>query len=76
MDLALVHTCVAHRSRRCFRGRLDGGSAGLRWGCKSLSDRASRAIGDLVDVASSKDVAEVTATGLDDDVRRALEVKE
>jgi hypothetical protein len=76
VDLALVHTCVAHGSGRCFRSWLDGGSAGFRWRCKSLSNRASRAIGDLVDVASCENVAEVAATRLDDDVGRTLEVKE
>ena len=77
MNLSLVHTGVAHGSRRCFGGWFDDvRSAGLRWRCKSLSDRASRAIGDLVDIAGSKNVAQVAAAGLDDDVGRTLEVEE
>lgn len=76
MDLALVHAGVAHGSRRSLGRCGNGVSTSLCWRCKSLCDRAGRAIGDLVDIASGEDVADVSATRLDDDVGRTLEVEE
>ena len=76
VDFAVVHAGVAHSSRRSLGGRGDGVGASLCWRCKSLCDRAGRAVGNLVDVASGKDVADVSTTRLDDDVGRALEVEE
>ena len=76
MDLALVHAGVAHSSRRSLGRCGDGVGTSLCWRCESLCDGAGRAVGDLVDVASGKDVADVSATRLDDDVGRTLEVKE
>ena len=76
MDLALVHAGVAHSSRRSLGRCGDGVGTSLCWRCECLSDRTGRAIGDLVDIASGEDVADVSTTRLDDDVGRALEVKE
>ena len=76
VDLALVHAGVAHGSGRCLGRLSDGGSSGLCWRCEGFGDRASRAIGDLVDIASGEDVANVSTTRLDDDVGRTLEVEE
>lgn len=76
MDLALVYAGVAHGSRRRF-GRLgDGDGSSLCGRCEGLGDRASRAIGDLVDVARGENVGKTATTRLDDDVGRALEVEE
>ena len=76
MDLALVHAGVAHSSRGSLNRCGDGAGTGLCWRCESLCDGAGRAVGDLVDIASGEDVADVSTTRLDDDVGRALEVKE
>lgn len=76
MDLSVVHAGVAHSSRRSLGRRGDGVGASLCWRCESLCDRAGRAVGNLIDVASGKDVADVSTTRLDDDVGRALEVEE
>jgi hypothetical protein len=76
LDFALVNAGVAHGGGRCFGRCGNRGGSGLCWRCEGFSDRARRAIGDLVDVASGEDIAETTATRLDDDVGRALEVKE
>lgn len=76
VDLALVHAGVAHGSGRCFGRLCDSGSSSLCWRCEGFRDRAGRAIGDLVDIASGEDVTNVATTRLDDDVGRALEMKE
>lgn len=76
MDLALVHAGVAHSSRRSLDRCSDGVGSGLCWRCESFCDRAGRAVGDLVDVASGKHIADVSTTRLNYDVGRALEVEE
>ena len=76
MDFALVHAGVAHSSGRSLDRCSDGVGSGLCWRCESFCDRAGRAIGDLVDVASGEDVADVSTTRLDDNVGRTLEVEE
>lgn len=76
MYLAVVHAGVAHSSRRSLGRRGGGVGTSLCWRCESLCDRAGRAVGNLVDIASGKDVADVSTTRLNDDVGRALEVEE
>jgi hypothetical protein len=76
VDLALVHTGIAHSSRGSLGWCGDEIGSSLCWRRESLGDRASRAISDLIDIASGEDVAEMAATRLDDDVGRALEMEE
>jgi hypothetical protein len=76
VNFTLVHASVAHGSRRSFDRCGDSVGSGLCWRCESLGDRTGRAVGDLVDVASGEDVADVSTTRLDNDVGRTLEVEE
>jgi hypothetical protein len=76
VNLALVHAGVAHSSRGSLDRCGDGVGTSLCWRCESLGDRTGRAVGDLVDVASGEDVADVSTTRLDNDVGRTLEVEE
>jgi len=76
LDFALVHAGVAHGSRGSFGRCGDSGDSSLCWRREGFGDRTGRAVRDLVDIASGKDVADVSATRLDDDVGRALEVEE
>jgi hypothetical protein len=76
LDLALVHTGVAHGGGRCFGRCGNCGGSSLCWRCKGFGDRACWAVRDLVDVAGCEDIAEAAAARLDNDVGRALEVKE
>lgn len=77
LDVALaIHARVAHRRGLRFR-RLDLLSGIRRW-CRreSLLHRASRAVGDLVDVSYCEDIAQLPASGLDENCCWSLEVKE